>query len=96
MTCIELPRRLVTQLLQQIQRGHAGRAQDGLHAEPGLPPLVWRLHDDAETPPAVDNLPEPPGVYLAVTLTTKGVLQIHAWQLRDGRAEPVAVEIIEA
>lgn len=89
---LELPRTLVTRLLQQVQR--AGTESGTLPAGADHPPLFWRVHPDPDTPPGKEALTGTPpgGAYLAVCLSTRGVLQMRAWH-RNAAGEPEAREV---
>ncbi|HFD80187.1 MAG TPA: M67 family peptidase [Gammaproteobacteria bacterium] len=57
---------------------------------------IYHSHPHAPAEPSDEDLKQagyPDALYLIVSLNTKGVLEMRGFRLRDGKAEPVQLEI---
>ncbi len=59
---------------------------------------IYHSHPHAPAVPSAEDLRQaayPDAIYLIVSLDTKGVLEMRAWRLREGRAEEIELELEE-
>ncbi|RMG28256.1 MAG: M67 family peptidase [Gammaproteobacteria bacterium] len=59
---------------------------------------IYHSHPHAPAEPSATDLRElayPEAVYLIISLDTRGVLQMRAWRLRDGRPEEAELDLEE-
>ncbi len=94
MTRIELPRTLVTRILQHIQR-NAGTTKQGHFTTATIPAGAWHAHEHTEQIPDKKTVQQAGDLYLGIYLGTQGVLQMRGWRLENGEVQSVEIGIRE-
>lgn len=91
---IDLPRTLVTRILQQIQR-NAVTAREGRFTADNIAAGTWHVHDVAGQTPDTETVAQAGNLYLGIYLGTQGVLQMQGWRLENGAVTAVEIGIRE-
>lgn len=103
-----MPRRLVIEILHQAQIAQPAAIAGWVSAQDGLPcafhqeaapanPALWARLWSNPLAPAIPTAAQlmAGGLHLVVSLNTKGVLEMRAWELLDGAPHEHVLKIIE-
>lgn len=105
-TVLTLPRRLAIRLLHEAQIAQPASIRGWVGARAGQPASwhadaapaeVWARLWSVPTAPAVPTAAELEGggLHLLISLNTKGVLEMRAWQLENGRPHERVLNVID-
>lgn len=91
---IDLPRTVVTRILQQIQRNVATARQGQFKAD-NIAAGIWHVHEQQDQIPDAVAVANAGDLYLGIYLGTQGVLQMHGWQLENNAVTAVEIGITD-